>query len=108
MTKTYDLYGTSFSPEQLRDQLSELLGVEFTAHDSSYKGEYFWAGDLRGEQFEIQPNQIPGDDGEWDLMEEDFAEYQVLLYVNRTERPDEVRELLRTVPELAHLRREVI
>ncbi|HEX6498442.1 MAG TPA: hypothetical protein VF054_05350, partial [Micromonosporaceae bacterium] len=106
-TRTSDLYGTTLDAERLRDRLHEVLDVEFVARESSFKGDYYLAGSRSGEHFEIQPNQIPGDWGEWDLMEEDFAEYPMLLYVYRTERADELRNRLREVPELVHLRRRV-
>lgn len=103
--KTYDLYGTSaLTPSRLVDVLATLLGLEFTQHDSDFRGVYYRAGDLADEHFVILPNE--GDD-EDDLPEPECAE-PVLLEVNATTRPEVVRRLLAQVPELSLLRSRVI
>lgn len=105
--KTYDLYGTSeLSASQLRDRATQLLGVEFQERDSSYRGVYYRAGDLRGEHFVVLSNG-PEDDPD-ELPEPDFADKRVLLEVNATERKESLRELLASIPELTLLRTKTV
>lgn len=104
---TYDLYGTvTLTVQELCARVADVLALDFAEHESDYRGVYHLAGDHLGEHFEVQPNAIPGDaGGEPDLMEERFAEYPVLLYVNRSGRADERREALAAIG-LVHLRRD--
>lgn len=102
--KTFDLYGArELTIDELCAAVAGALGVSFVEHDSSFRGRYFLAdGEPR---LEVQPNQVPGDDGELDAMESEFVAYPTLLYVYGSDRPDEVRDRLAAVAGLAFLRR---
>jgi hypothetical protein len=105
--KTYDLYGTSkLSAAELRDRVTRLVGVEFEERDSSYRGAYYRAGDLRGEHFVVLANGP--EEGPDELAEPDFSDKPVLLEVNATGRAGSLRELLATIPELTLLRSKSI
>ncbi len=100
--KTYDLYGTSaLTPGQLVAVVTPLLGLEFEERDSGYRGGYYRAGHLREEHIVILGNDRQDED---ELPEPDFADTPVLLEVNATRRPDDLRRLLAQVPELSLLR----
>ena len=101
--KTYDLYGASeIGPIELRDRVQELLGIEFEERDSSYRGAYYRAGDLRGEHLVVLANG-PEDEPD-EMAEPDFPDKRVLLEVNGTERAEPLREVLSKIPELMLLR----
>jgi hypothetical protein len=58
----YTTYGTStHTVNELRQLITERIGVEFTAHDSCYRGVYLLADTPTG-RIAIQPNAIPGND----------------------------------------------
>ncbi len=103
--KCYDLYGSkALSPAELSELVSTALDLNFTIHESSYKGTYHLAGDLRGEHFEIQQNHISDEEGE--LLEPGYAEFPLLLSVNGTLRGNDVRMRLEEIEDLTFLRRE--
>ncbi|MCW8102834.1 hypothetical protein [Streptomyces tauricus] len=78
---TYDTYGTkAHTVEELAGLLAPLLNLTFVEHDSYYRGEYLKA-ETRGADIEIQPNAIPGDDGEDDLYASEHAAFQTLVLV---------------------------
>jgi len=106
---TYDLYGSrTLTPSDLCAGLAETLGLAFEERESYYRGVYHHARDPAGEEFEVQPNDVPGDDGGTEPMEDRFAAYTVLLYVNAAGRGDEIRALLDRVPGLEFLRRDTV
>ncbi len=101
--KTYDIYGTgSMSAVELRDRVALLLGVTFEERESLYWGIYHCAGPLAHRDFRILTN-VHEDPEELPYME--FADVPVLLEVNEPESPDELRDLLTSVPGLVLLRR---
>ncbi|TMK89055.1 MAG: hypothetical protein E6G57_03485 [Actinobacteria bacterium] len=105
--KYYDLYGTRvMSAGNLAGAVASVLGISFNARDSQFVGPYFHAasGD---EILDIELNDFPDRD-EDELLEPDFADYQVLLRVSRTERADEIRNRLGEIPGLDHLRRKTL
>jgi hypothetical protein len=64
----FDTYGTNaYTTQELSDLLADRLGVAFTERDSSYLGNYFLATFADITRIQVQPNSIPGDDGEDDL-----------------------------------------
>jgi len=106
---TYDLYGSrTLTAGELSARLAESLGLQFEERESLYRGVYHHARDPAGEEFEVQPNDVPGDDGGTEPMDDRFADYAVLLYVNAVERGDELRDLLDRVPGLVFLRRDTV
>jgi hypothetical protein len=106
---TYDLYGSrTLTAGDLCARLGVALGLAFDERESSYRGAYHRAGGIGREEFEVQPNDVPGDDGGREPMEERFADVPLLLYVNATERGDEVRHLLSDVPGLVFLHRDTV
>lgn len=106
MTKYYDLYGTkTLGIDELRSAVEKALSVNFERHESSYLGgDYFLAGDLRGEHALIQRNHL-GDADEQEVAEPEFADHPILLQVNATTRGDDTRELLLGIEGVDFLRR---
>jgi hypothetical protein len=101
---TFDLYGSpNLTADELCAAVGAALGVSFVEHDSSFRGRYLLA-DGRP-RLEVQPNRVPGDDGQLEPMESEFVDYPALLYVHGSDRPDEIRDLLAGIAGLAFLRR---
>ncbi|KOU60216.1 hypothetical protein ADK57_31210 [Streptomyces sp. MMG1533] len=72
-------YGTStHTADELVRLVSDRLGLVFTKRESDYRGVYHLADSLDGE-IAIQPNPIPGDDGEDDLYLPEHPEARVIL-----------------------------
>jgi hypothetical protein len=106
--KVYDLYGSCSVPlEELRDAVESMLGVEFSPHRSDYVGDYYKTAGFVGETIAIQPNYLDGGD-EDEVLEPAFADRPVLLYVNETDRGDEIRGLLAGIAGLDFLRRKTL
>ena len=103
--KYYDLYGTrDMTIDELRVGAASALEVSFSARESSSTGPYYKA-DLGDENFAIYVN-FKDPRYEDEILRPQFADYPVLLFVNRTERADELRGRLLEVPGLVHLRRD--
>jgi hypothetical protein len=104
--KIYYVYGTAniASPE-LREEVTDALGVQFEEHESDYLGgSYYQAGDLRGEHIVILTNSGGDDD---DLPYPEFARMPVILEINDA-RAETVEAIQSAIPGLALLgRREV-
>ncbi|WP_435642561.1 hypothetical protein ACR9VJ_04005 [Streptomyces sp. H49] len=76
----FDTYGTNaYTAQELSDLLAGRLTVAFTEHDSDYLGIYFLATLADTTRIHVQPNAIPGDDGEDDLYEDEYPEMSVVL-----------------------------
>jgi hypothetical protein len=106
--RCYDLYGTrTLAVEELSAAVEDALALNLERHESGYLGgDYFVAGDLRGEHFVVQRNHV--DDGdEEEVAEPEFANYPTLLQVNATLRGDELKARLSSIDGLDFLRRSV-
>jgi hypothetical protein len=102
--KTFDLYGSpNLTADELCAAVGTVLAASFVEHDSSFRGRYFLADGVP--RLEVQPNQVPGDDGELEPMEPEFVDYPMLLYVQGSDYPDEIRDRLAGIAGLAFLRR---
>ncbi|MEU0509059.1 hypothetical protein [Amycolatopsis sp. NPDC006125] len=101
-TPSYLLYGSStVSINDLCSTLREVLNVDFEPRRSDYHGgDYYRAGQLRGEHFVLEKNWRD-EDGE--LLEPAYENFDVILEVNGTERPDSIREILAEVEGLVFL-----
>lgn len=101
---TYDTYGIHSSDLESARQAAELaLDVKMVLHESMYVGEYY-LGKVGEEEIQIQRNLDPLD-GE--LVEKDFPDIEILLYVSKTKRPQEVEKLLTAkIPNLVLLKRK--
>ena len=105
MTKHYDLYGArAIAAEELRMIVESALGISFRARYNDSIGSYFNA-DVGSENFTVEPNFLDVGDEE-EIQEPEFADRSVLLYVNGTERGDELRGRLLGIPGLELLRRD--
>ncbi|MEV0241593.1 hypothetical protein AB0I06_16900 [Streptomyces sp. NPDC050674] len=96
-------YGTSTHTvgELLRD-VSDCLGLVFTERDSDYRGVYHVAKSPHG-QIEIQPNRIPGDDGEDDLYAPEHPVARVLLLATSPAPDPALMARLGAIEGLIHL-----
>jgi hypothetical protein len=108
--KIYDLYGSkSLSIAQLRAAVEAALAAPFVLHDSSYRGgDYFFAGDLRGETLVVQRNRIAGSGEDIEFAKPAFADYAVILEVNASTRSDQIRTRLAEIQGLDFLLRRTI
>jgi hypothetical protein len=93
----------TMTAEALARFLQVLLDVPFEPRRSGFVGDYYRAivGD---ERFSVEPN-ADDDRDEDELLEPEFPEDQVLLYVDRTERAGELEAKFTTVGDLKLLRR---
>ncbi|WP_406417352.1 hypothetical protein OH809_35655 [Streptomyces sp. NBC_00873] len=79
--------------------------IIFTERESDYRGVYQLAQGTYG-HIEIQPNAIPGDDGQDDLYTPEHPAVQVLLLTNTPAPEPTLHTRLGTIQCLAHLSRE--
>src|SRR5437899_11879615 len=106
MAGYYDLYGCRLEGlESARAKAERALGVELKAHYSEYQGgDYYRFDSSTGESFVLKRN-FDAVEGEW--FEDKFKEYPILLYVDRSHRPEDIEKRLETKgSEFALLRRE--
>ncbi|MER6092563.1 hypothetical protein [Streptomyces bluensis] len=102
----YDAYGTNaHTTSEVIRLVTDLLEVTFTERESDYRGTYDIADGPRG-RIEIQPNAIPGDDGQDELYAPKHPSVQVLL-LTATPSPDPaLHRLLSSIEGLSHLEHE--
>ncbi|GFM53516.1 hypothetical protein K5D38_21275 [Pseudomonas cichorii] len=107
MTIVYDLYGAEKSCLlSARSELERALGETFEERDSSYQGGiYYMWGRSDSENFVFKLNIDPFDG---DPVEQDYASYKVLLYVNATNRSSDIEKLISQVSVFKLLRHEVL
>jgi hypothetical protein len=102
----HDTYGTSsHTASELVRLVGGRLGLVFIEHDSYYRGIYHRADSSDG-QIEIQPNPIPGDDGEDDFYATEHPTVQVLLLTTTAAPSPALRAQLDAVEGLVHLMNE--
>ena len=93
----YDLYGSmNMDMVGLRSAVGTALDVQLSEHDSYFRGIYLLAATPTGERIEVQPNAVPGDDGD-EPYESDFAAYPMLVLLNNiadAARADELERAL--------------
>jgi hypothetical protein len=106
MTWYFDVYGSRhMNIDELARAVSAALETPFKQRDSLVKGEYYTA-DIPGRQsIEVRPNFV-NDYGEETIMEEDFADRPVLLYVYCLDCGPGLERVLTKIPGLELLRRE--
>jgi hypothetical protein len=103
---TYDTYGTSaYTATELAHLVADRLGLTFVEHDSYYRGVYLVA-DTAPQHVEIQPNAIPGDDGQDDLYDDEHPDVQTLLLVSGPHRDTTLTGHLDSIDALVVLRQE--
>ncbi|GAA0452646.1 hypothetical protein Ade02nite_00640 [Paractinoplanes deccanensis] len=89
-------------------RLAEALGVEWVRHESDYRGVYFAARPPAGNgKLRLQSNDLRDGDEAY-YQEPDFPEYRYLLFVDKFDRPDEVRGKLAALPQWRFLYRSVV
>lgn len=90
---SFDLYGWKNGDlEKLKRQVEKVIGIELELHESAYHGgDYYLHGKLKEENFSLEYNKDLDED---EPSEADHPEYTVLLYVNRTRRSEELRDMI--------------
>jgi hypothetical protein len=82
--------------DELAKTIEQIFDIALTARESSFLGEYYrypsYPTSKLEESFSLQPNYVPAQE---DWIEEDHKQYPCLLY-SRTQRPDEIIEMLST------------
>lgn len=98
----YNLYGfQNVRLEQAKQFIETVLHIKFEEHDSLYQGgEYYKYGEKGGENFILKQNVDPFDD--YELVEPNFPEYNVLFYINNTQRSLELQSMI-NILEHCHL-----
>jgi len=93
MVTHYDLYGCRLEDlDSARAKVERALDVELKAHYSDYEGgDYYRFDSSTGESFVLKRN-FDAVEGEW--FEDKFKEYPILLYVDRSHRPEEIEKRL--------------
>lgn len=81
------------------------LDVVFTERESGYRGVYHLAQGAYG-RIEIQPNVIPGDDGQDDLYTPEHPAVRILLLTDTPAPEPTLHTRLGTTQGLVHLGRE--
>ncbi len=86
----YDLYEIQAKTlEEARETVEKALEIVFSVHESSYHGgKYYRLNDIDQENFILQNNYDPFEN-EW--FEDEFKEAKSLLYVNKTDRKEEIK-----------------
>jgi hypothetical protein len=116
MFEVYEVYGSRAGDiRNVRSLLSPVLGVEFKYHESYYKGEYFLAAGLSGQELTIESNWLEDEEGRF-CRETEFPEFETLVYfeyrtlswVNDGPAPDELSRKLGNVEFLDLLRRDFV
>ncbi|MFF8022055.1 hypothetical protein ACFZDJ_13185 [Streptomyces sp. NPDC007896] len=100
----FDTYGTStHTAKQLADLLADRLGAVFVERDSDYLGIYLLATLNDATRIQVQPNALPGDDGDNDLYDEQHPELPVLLLVTAPGPDPALHDQLAGIEGLARL-----
>ncbi|MGW3275177.1 hypothetical protein ACWDFH_27460 [Streptomyces kronopolitis] len=100
-----DAYGTSsYTAKELAGLLADRLDVTFTERESDYLGVYFLATLADTIRLKVQPNAIPGDDGEDDLYDDEHPDVSVLVLVTSPTAAEPLNDELSAVGGLARLR----
>jgi hypothetical protein len=91
---SFDLFGwRSDDLDEVKVRVEEALGLMLEPHESGYLGGlYYRCGDPRGEELVLQRNLELEE-----LMEDEFPDHLVLLYVSRTQRRDEIKSRIKSV-----------
>ena len=88
----YDLYGIKLTDlDAARRLLEETLVISFVPRSSTYHGDYYSYGKIGAENFLLKKNIDPLDGEPAELA---FGSYEILLYVNDTNRSNELRNQL--------------
>lgn len=80
MTKRFWLLGATDSIEDVGERLSQLLDAEMRERSSSYLGDYLRGSTAQFETIVVQRN-MPDEDGR--LVEEEFPDVPVLIYLTQ-------------------------
>lgn len=106
MTIVYDLYGAEKSCLlSARNDVERALGEIFEERDSSYQGGiYYMWGRSDSENFVLKLNIDPLDG---DPVEQNYASYKILLYVNATNRSADIEKVISQGGGFKLLRHEV-
>jgi hypothetical protein len=101
----FELFGSPTTDiAQVRAAVEGLLGCALEEHESAYvEGEYYRADLPDGESVVVKRNLDPFDQ---EPLEENFPEYPVLVYVDNTMRPSEIRSTMERQGDFVSLRQE--
>lgn len=106
----YDVYGLRESNlGDQPDRLAQALDVVWQEHESDYRGIYFAArGQAPGHgKLRLQSNDLRDSSGDYHQLP-DFPEYRYLLFVDKFDRPDDVRARLAPLEQWQFLYRSVV
>ncbi|TXS49082.1 hypothetical protein [Streptomyces sp. t39] len=100
-----DTYGTnSYTAKELAGLLADRFDVTFTERESDYLGFYFLATLADTPRLQVQPNAIPGDDGEDDLYDDEHPDVSVFLLITSPTGAEPLNHELSAVGGLTRLR----
>ena len=93
MESYYDIYGFGVDEiDNIAKKIEEFLQIKWVPRHSSFIGDYYQVGRHREESFKLQSNYST-EEGEWTIPE--AKEYPILLYVNNTQRPEQIEASIR-------------
>ncbi|MEU0558235.1 hypothetical protein [Dactylosporangium sp. NPDC006015] len=102
----YDIYGANAcSAAELARIVADRLGLTFAGHESDYRG-ICYSAEAPPCQIEVQPNAIPGDDGQNDLYAPDHPCMRTRLLVTGSQRSPGYDARLNALDALQPLERE--
>lgn len=100
----FDLYGMESSDIKMaKAVIEDALGITFTPKESAYHGEYYQWGDRSTESLMLKMNADPIDD---EPAEPDFPSFHILLYVDGSERHEEIGRAIDATGAFVLLRHE--
>jgi hypothetical protein len=90
--KIYDTYGFKLEDlEEIRSDFEMLSGVILEKHKGSYMGGIYYSKGQPNEENYILRRNYANEEG-W--IEEEYKDLEVILYISRSQRSDELRNLL--------------
>jgi len=99
----YDTYGTStHTASELARLVASHIDVLFAERESHFRGIYHLAQTPFG-RIEIQPNAVPGDDGQHDLYLPEHPAVRVLLLTDTPAPEPTLHTRLGAIQGLVHL-----
>jgi|GEM_PF-5831246 len=105
-TITYDTYGfESRDLEGIATEIGKALGLRFLSRKNPVLGRLYQAGKPFKENFDLLHNGGEFDDQQW--LEPEFQQFNSILYVNQSDRHEEIEKVIAENFERVRLIRRV-
>lgn len=101
----YHTYGFKTKDlESVATDLGKALGLRFISRRDILLGRYYQSGGQHEENFSLHFNHDEYNSEDW--FEPNHKDYTTILYVNRSERPEEIAEVIASLGLRARLLRQ--